>query len=114
MRQQRTSLLNLLKSVRNENAPAASSIPIPQPKDRAALRSGGLAQPIDRGMADMGDRGRAVRQHHRIDVDEAVALLLVIAGDPRPHRQSVTDMRYCEMLDPAAGMHPGAEHDIAA
>src|SRR6185437_3400235 len=55
-----------------------------QTSTRSNLRSRLLARLIDCGVLAMGERRLAIGNHQRIELDEAMALLLVIAGDVRP------------------------------
>src|SRR5580658_1752041 len=72
------------------------------------VKSGGgeLARAIDRQMLGAGDRRALIGDDQRVDIDEQMALMLVIAGDAGAHAERVADPRCSEMLDLAADMHP--------
>ena len=54
-----------------------------------------------------------IGQNQNIDIDKAMALVLVIGGDPAACREVCADMRGGEVLDTARHMNPGPERDIA-
>jgi hypothetical protein len=65
-------------------------------------------------VAEAGDRGLLRGKNEHVELDEAVALALVIGGDDGAGRQFVADMGGGEMLHRAADMHPRAQYDVVA
>ena len=55
--------------------------------------SGKLAQPIDGGVHDVGNRRCTIGDDQHVKVDEAVTLALVIVGHPGAQRQHIADVR---------------------
>ena len=54
-----------------------------------------------------------IGQNQNIDIDKAMALVLVIGGDPAACRQACADLCGGEVLDAARHMDPGPERDVA-
>src|SRR5438105_2555044 len=52
-----------------------------------------LARAIDRDVGDARDRRASIGDRHHVELDEQVALALVIGGHPRARRQRVADPR---------------------
>src|SRR6266404_613287 len=76
------------------------------------LRRRLLARLIDRDVLAMCHRGAAVGDDQRVQLDEAVALLFIIAGDFCARRQFVTAASGVEQLHPAADVNPGPEDGV--
>ena len=70
------------------------------------------ARAIDGGVGDAGDGGGAVGDDEAVEVDEAVALLLVVAHYLGAHRQLVADLGGGEVVDLAADVDPRSQHDV--
>ena len=60
----------------------------------------------DRDVLAMRQRRGAVGDHQGVEFDEAVALLVVIAGDFRARRQFIADAGRGQKLHPGADMNP--------
>ena len=69
-----------------------------------------FARLVDRDVLAMRQRRVAVADHQRVEFDEAVALLVVIAGDFRARGQFIADAGRGQKLHPGADMNPWA-HD---
>src|SRR5437879_423690 len=76
------------------------------------LRRSLFARLVDRDVPAMRQRRPAVCDNKRIELDEAVTLLFVVAGHPRASREFVAGLRCCNELHPAADMNPGAENGV--
>src|SRR6267378_2424072 len=76
------------------------------------LRRRLLARLIDRDVLAMCHRGAAVGDDQRVQLDEAVALLFIIAGDFCARGQFVAASRRRQKLHPAADMNPWAQDGV--
>src|SRR5882757_702982 len=76
------------------------------------LRRRLLARLVDRDVLAMGQWRAAVGEHERVEFDEAMTFLLVVAGDACTCRQLIAACRGAEKLHPAADMNPGAEDGV--
>src|SRR5437764_917914 len=75
-------------------------------------RRGLFARLVDRDVLAVCDRSAAVSDDQRIEFDEAMAFLLVIAGHFCARGQFIAATRRCEKLHPAADMNPRAEDGV--
>src|SRR5579872_4178790 len=71
-----------------------------------------LAGLIDCHMMAMGERGCAIADDQRIELDEAMALFLVIGDDFGARGQFIADPSGAQQLHPASDVNPGAENDV--
>src|ERR1700686_510004 len=71
-----------------------------------------LARLVDRDVLAMRQRGAAVGDDQRVELDEAVALLFVVAGDFCARRQFVAAAGGAGKLHPAADMNPWAQDGV--
>src|SRR5665213_2769800 len=78
---------------------------------KTKLRRRALSRLIDRVVA-MRQWRLAVGDGQRVELDEAVALLFVIAGDLCTRRQFIAGLSGREQLHPAADVDPGPEDGI--
>ncbi|MEH2689969.1 hypothetical protein DXU04_34435 [Bradyrhizobium diazoefficiens] len=76
------------------------------------LRRSLLARLVDRGVLAMRQRCRAVGDDQRVELDEAVALLLVVRGDLGPRNDLVAGARGRQQLHAAADVDPRAQNGI--
>src|SRR5215813_80314 len=67
---------------------------------------------VDRDVPAMRERRLAVGDDQRVQFDEAMAFLLVIADYLRTRREHVAGLRGRQQLHPAADMNPGAEDRV--
>src|SRR5207237_9146913 len=78
----------------------------------ARLRRRLLARLVDRDVVTMRQRRLAVGDYQRVELDEAVALLVVIADDFRAGRDHIAGLRGGKQLHAAADVNPGAEDGV--
>src|ERR1700730_15964522 len=71
-----------------------------------------LARLVDRDVLAMRQWRAAVGDDERVELDETMAFLLVIAGDACARRQLVAATRSVEKLHPAADMNPRAQDGV--
>src|SRR5688572_5394691 len=84
-------------------------------RSRRRLRSGlrRHGQPVDRRMEDLSDRARSIRHDEQIELDALPALLLRQAVHTAPGGERLPDPGAAEMVDPAPGVDPRTEADVA-
>src|SRR5262245_7944988 len=72
------------------------------------------ARPIDRRVGDAGDGGGGVGEDEAVELDEAVALPLVVGGDLGAYGERVADAGGGEVVGLAGDVNPGTQHDIVS
>src|SRR5437879_11899608 len=76
------------------------------------LRRSLFARLVDRDVPAMRQLRPAVRDNQRIELDEAVTLLFIVAGHPRASREFVAGLCGGKELHAAADVNPGSENGV--
>src|SRR6202023_1417769 len=82
------------------------------PGNDRVLRRRLLARLIDRNMPATGERRHAIADDQRVELDKAMALLLVDVGDFRARGQFIAAARGAEQLHLAADVNPRTEDGV--
>ena len=69
---------------------------------------------IDRRMQHLRKNGLIVGDQDDVQIDEPVPLFFIVLDDVPARRQFVADPGNGEILNFAAGMHPGRQHHVFA
>ena len=78
------------------------------------MRGRELTREVDGGMQHMSEHALIIGDDKRVDIDQAMALALVVGGNARAHGKDIANNRGREVLHAAAGVHPRPKDDVVA